>query len=82
MASCKSCMEKDKQAKRKRKDVVTTEDHINCDMDWFLTRISECEDNLSFGVWVNTEDYIPLDLESEERAKAVACLLDEIMDLH
>lgn len=83
---CKKCMEKDRERKRKKRGIESddgTKKWEQCDMDTFLACINNSRENdIDLRVYINTEEYIPVELESKERAKGLALFLDDIMGLH
>lgn len=79
-------MEKDRERKRKKRGIESddgTKKWEQCDMDTFLACINNSRENdIDLRVYINTEEYIPVELESKERAKGLALFLDDIMGLH
>jgi hypothetical protein len=86
-SKCKVCMEKDRNSKRKKRAVGKEDkkslEWDNMPMEDFLGNVAHADvEDVDLRVSVDTMDYIPLDIDSESRAKGIATLLNDVMNLH
>ena len=82
-----ACMAKGREKKRKqraeKKEEQDDQKWTGIKMDAFFETLATVDHaDIDLQVRVDTEGYLPIDLEGESRAKTVASMLDDVMGLH